>query len=179
MVHVDALDLELLTDRLTLAKTAIGKTGAFVFKHLEADTRTHEVFYEALLQVPSLSIDVLQANRGNWEPRHSRPARGDHFVSDCIINLLSACPPEITQDQMLLIDLPRREKVIVDSFRTTIRQELRRSQRAGLRDVRPRPDHRADGTIIQAADMIAGEVRQFHGLGGPFLPRLGQRIRLA
>lgn len=56
MVHVDALDLELLTDRLTLAKTAIGKTGAFVFKHLEADTRTHEVFYEALLQVPSLSM---------------------------------------------------------------------------------------------------------------------------
>lgn len=94
--------------------------------------------------------------------------RGDHFVSDCIINLLSACPPEITQDQMLLNDLPRREKVIVDSFRTTIRQELRRSQRAGLRDVRPRPDHRADGTIIQAADMIAGDVRQFHGLGGPF-----------
>lgn len=56
MVHGDALDLELLTDRLTLAKTAIGKTGAFVFKHLEADTRTHEVFYEALLQVPSLSM---------------------------------------------------------------------------------------------------------------------------
>lgn len=79
---------------------------------------------------------------------------------------------------MLLIDLPRSEKGIVDAFRTIIRKELRQAWRAGLRNVRPRPGHRPDGTIIQAADMIAGDVRQFDGLGGPYLPRPGARIRL-
>ncbi|MEZ4563674.1 MAG: hypothetical protein R2853_13155 [Thermomicrobiales bacterium] len=177
MVHVDTDDLGELKSRFVEARVSLGRSEAFVFKHLEADDRTHDVFYRELRLVPSVSVDVLRLNRQTWEPRSPRPSRGDHVICSGIIELLAACPDDLTQDQMLLIDLPRSEKGIVDAFRTIIRKELRQSRRAGLRDVRPRPDHRPDGAIIQAADMIAGEVRQFNGLGGPYLPRLGGRIR--
>ena len=179
MVHIETDDLGVLKSRLADAKRALGRSDAFVFKHLEADDRTHDVFYRELRLVPSVSVDVLRLNRHVWEPRSPRPTRGDHVICSGIVELLSTCPDEITRDQMLLIDLPRSEKGIVDAFRTIIRKELRLARRAGLRDVRPRPDHRPDGAIIQAADMIAGEVRQFNGLGGPYLPRLGARVRLA
>jgi hypothetical protein len=35
-----------------------------------------------------------------------------------------------------------------------------------------------EGGIIQVADMIAGEIRDRHGVGGPFLSSLGKRICL-
>jgi hypothetical protein len=81
-------------------------------------------------------------------------------------------------DQMLYIDLPRKEGKRVQRYRTTIRQAMRRARQPAFRDMKPRPDDHVDGALIQVADMVAGEVRQESGLAGLYLPALRSRVAI-
>jgi hypothetical protein len=81
-------------------------------------------------------------------------------------------------DQILLIDLPRRERDVLEAFRTAIRKSMRQAHRAPFRSIKPHPDLRLEGGIVQVADMIAGEVREYAGIRGPFLEPLACRIKM-
>jgi hypothetical protein len=55
---------------------------------------------------------------------------------------------------------------------------LRVNDRQSFKNVKARPDHRSDSSIIQVADMIAGEVRVNGGKLGPNLASIREKIEL-
>ena len=82
----------------------------------------------------------------------------------------------LIKDHVLLIDLPKNEQKSVDSYRTALRKALKMSKKPPIRDMRPRPDDRQDGAIVQVADMIAGEFRKDPGLSDRYLAAIASRI---
>jgi hypothetical protein len=140
---------------------------------------TREEFFSAVSRV-AITGHAHMLDKARWSAAQQRKPTGPDCIRDGIISLILACPESVVADMVLYIDLPPEEANVVARLRTEIRQALRsaRPRRAGFRNVRPCPDHRRHGGIIQVADMIAGEVREREGIAGPHLQRLVPRIRL-
>jgi hypothetical protein len=178
MVHFDETGLSQLEDELAAARRRLGRAPDYVFKHVDAKTNAHEQFYAAISNVRSFRAHVYIYDRTLWTPRHAKPTRGDHCICDGIVALSLSCPEELVADQTLYIDLPRKELGVVRAFAKVNRQTFRVSGRRSFRDIKPRPDDRLDGTIVQVADMIAGEVREQGGAAGPYLSPIAARIEV-
>lgn len=178
MVHIEGGDISELDRELDLTRKNLGRDSTYVFKHLAAKRNTHGVFYQAIRRIESFQAHVLMMNRRAWNLSASKPSHGDHYVCDGIVAMAKACPAHLVDGQMLYLDLPREEKRIVDAIRTEVRKAMRSSRQGSFKDIRPRPDSRSDGAIVQVADMIAGEVREYAGIGGRYLPSLGSRITM-
>jgi hypothetical protein len=178
MVHVNGCDLPTLETELVAARKRLGQKLDYPFKHTEAKEITHRLFYGAMANIPSFTVDVYAYNRSGWTLRHVPPTYGDPCLCDAFITLTLGCPRGLVEEQILYIDYPRREREIVIAFATALRNSMKGTLQRSFRHIRPRPDDRLEGGIIQAADMIAGEVREYPRLGGPYLPHLGSRIRI-
>jgi len=173
------LDLPALDAALATARTRLGFDPGYVFKHTRAKCSNdiHDRFYEALHPI-AFAAHVRVMDKAAWRDQHAGRTRGADSICDGIIDLILGCPDHVVARQVLYIDLPANEEKTIQTYRTSIRRALTGVRRTGLRDVRPCPDHRQHGGIIQVADMIAGEVREHEGLRGPYLPALGSRVRL-
>jgi hypothetical protein len=178
IVHVASDELAVLESELAEARRRLGRGDRYAFKHLEANDDIHTRFYAAIGRVQNLRAHVLVCDRSSWVLQHVKTRRGDPCVCDTITALALLCPESVVADQTLYIDLPRRELPVVDAYRTAIRKSMRQADRRSFGHISPRPDDRLESGIVQAADMIAGEVREQLGLDGPYLPRLGSRIRV-
>jgi hypothetical protein len=178
MVHVDGCDLATLEIELMAARKRLGKKLDYAFKHTDEKAIAHHHFYRAIAKVPTFTVNVYAYSRWGWTPRHSSPACGDPCICDAFISLALGCPRHLIENQILYIDYPRRERDIVVAFATALRNSMKGTLQRSFRHIRPRPDDRLEGGIIQAADMIPGEIREYPDLGGPYLPDLGSRIRI-
>jgi hypothetical protein len=178
MVHVDESDWLKLENELATARIRLGRGSNYVFKHVDAKPRVHDQFYMAIANVSSLQAHVYRYDRSNWSLQHAKAACGDPCICDAFITLTLRCPRGVVENQTLYIDLPRRERDIVVAFATALRHSVGGARQRSFRHIKPRPDDRLEGGIVQVADMIAGEVREQSGIGGPYLPRLGSRIRI-
>jgi hypothetical protein len=175
VVHIDGSDLVALDSELLVAKKNLRVEPGFVFKHDDAAEVVREEAFAALRRTP-LNAHVHMLDKAAFRAGTLGKARGNDMLFSGILRLVMACPENIVARQILLVDPPSRP--FVKSLRTAISKSFRGAHRAGFRDVRARRDDAVDGAIIQAADMIAGEVRRFGGLGGPFLPSLANKGRL-
>jgi hypothetical protein len=89
------------------------------------------------------------------------------------------CADSLVADQRLFVVLPSSERRIIRTWRTALRKALKSGARQSIGNIQPCPDHRQKyGDIVQVADMIAGEVHEQAGLGGPNLATMSSRIRL-
>jgi hypothetical protein len=177
IAHVDEVDLETLDTELASTRAMLRLDSSFVFHHSETAPATREGFFAALQRVP-LSVHVHMLNKATWSAEHTPASSGFDCICDGIITLLMRCPSGVIEEQMLYIDLPRREGRVVTRYRTTIRQAMRRARRPTFRDMKPRPDDQADAALIQVADMVAGEVREHSGMAGLYLPTLRTSIEI-
>ncbi len=175
IVHVDEVDLATLDIELAKVRATLRLDPEFSFHHSETTKPTRQAFFDALHHVP-LSAHVHMLNKTVWSSVYVSGSSGDDCICDGIVSLLVRCPPGVVNDQMLYIDLPRKEGKRVQRYRTTIRQAMRRARQPAFRDMKPRPDDHVDGALIQVADMVAGEVRQESGLAGRYLPALRSRV---
>lgn len=66
----------------------------------------------------------------------------------------------------------------VNDSRTPISRAFRATHRTGYRSIRGLQDTHPDGSIIQMADMIAGEFRLCGGLSGDYLPMIRSRAHI-
>jgi hypothetical protein len=178
MVHVDGSDLATLENELAAARRRLGQKSDYPFKHTDAKQITHRHLYRAISNVPTFTADVCAYDRSSWSLRHAPPTCGDPCICDAFISLTLGCPRHLIEKQILYIDYPRRERDVVIAFATALRNSMKGTFQRSFRHIRPRPDDRLEGGIIQAADMIAGEIREYPSLGGPYLPHLGSRIRI-
>jgi hypothetical protein len=178
VVHVDETDLPVLETELTAAAMRLAWPRTYVFKHVSAVPNTHREFYQALAHIPfSAHIHMLDKARW-WDQYGGKGARGDVCICDGITTLLLQCPPAVTSDQTLYIDLPHKERTTIQKYREVIRSGLRGADRRTFRHIKARADNRRDGGIIQIADMLAGEVAELRGIGGPYLPGIKARVAL-
>lgn len=177
MVHVDEADMPTLDAELASVRTTLRLTPDFPFHHSATTARTRNEFFGALHHLP-VSAHVHMLSKAAWSAQYVSGSSGFDCICDGILTLISRCPTWVIDKQMLYIDLPRKEGKLVQRYRTTIRQAMRRSRQPAFRDMKPRPDDRQDAAIIQVADMIAGEVREHSGIAGPCLPSLRARIQI-
>jgi hypothetical protein len=176
-VHLLETDLALLESRLAAARVDLRRPAGSVFKHSGSKDFVEERFFDAVGGVP-FRAHVHLLDKTEWRLQHGPRANVADRVCDGIVHLTMSLPRDVVDDQILLIDVPRREGALWKSYRTAIRMAMRGARRPSFRDVRPRPDDRLGGEILQVADMIAGEVRQHEGIGGLYLPVLRSRIEL-
>ena len=115
-------------------------------------------------------------NKAVWSAQYVSGSSGTDCICDGIVTLLAGCPRGVIAGQKLYIDIPRGEVAVVERYRTTLRQAMRRAKQPVFRDVKPRPPDARNGAVIQIADMIAGEVREHGGMAGPYLPSLRAQI---
>ena len=177
VAHLDEADLSILDLELANVRAMLRLDPNFVFHHRETTDQTRKAFFGALCRVP-VSAHVHMLNKRTWSSVYMAGSSGTDCICDGIVTLLTKCPQDVVDGQMLYIDLPRREGKLVQRYRTTIRQAMRRARQPAFRDMKPRPDDHADGALIQVADMIAGEVRQHSGMAGPYLPSLRHLVEI-
>lgn len=175
VVHVDDSDLPTLDAEFLAAKRNLRVSPDFVFKHDNAANAVIAEVFSALQRTP-LQAHVHLLDKAAWKAAFGGRAKGNDMICGGIVQLVMACPNAIVAKQVLLVDPPSMK--LVRELRTSIRKSFRGVHRTGFRDVRPRRDDAADGAIIQAADLIAGEARRQVGLGGPHFPRLAGRVRV-
>ena len=175
VVHIADADLSILDAEFAAAKQHLRVAPTFVFKHDDAADLVKEQVFAALQRTP-MEAHVHILNKAAWRNAYSKKMKGNDCICGGIITLVMGCPENFVAKQVLLIDPPSAKQV--RELRTAISQSFRGARRTGFRDVRPRRDDELDGSIIQAADMIAGEVRRQGGLTGPYLPPLAAKIHL-
>lgn len=177
MVHFDDCDLPQLHATLSGIRSKLRLPPNYCFKHLGAAPRTQREFFQALSTLP-FHAHAHMIDKTTLGPPPRSSIWGRERIRDGIVDLVRNCPDQVVADQLLLIDLPNREQNVVKELRTMLRQQLRMIQRRSFKNVKPCPDHKRDGEIIQVADMIAGELREHGGLAGPYLPWLSTKLHI-
>jgi hypothetical protein len=163
---VDEADLPVLEAELAAAAGRIGWPPEFVFKHVGANRAIHREYYQALGRI-SFQAHVHLLDKVAWRAQYGgKGSRGDDCICDGITTLLLRCPAEVTNDQILYIDLPHKERTTIKKYREVIRSAPHGADRETFRRIKARPDNRHDGGIIQVADMLSGEVAENPGMGG-------------
>lgn len=171
MVHVDNEHVADLDMALRIAKARLHVPESFVFRHVGCSDAAHRVFYDAIAEVPFTArlLIVPPVPRGV-------SIRGHEEIRLAVVQLVLDCPEAVVAKQRLFIDLERRDSKQVRELRTRVRRELGAIGRRTFENIQPCPDHRSEGGIVQFADMLAGELREYRGIEGPYLPQLRQKL---
>jgi hypothetical protein len=179
IVHVDEDGIRALDDELAAARVRLNVVSEYPFRHSSLRARGRRECFAAIARMPFTS-HVYILEKTAWATGRVGSATGPDCLCDGIVALVERCPDKVVAGQILYIDASSDEEKGLVRYKTAIRQCLRaaRPRRMGFKDVRPCPDHRLRGGIIQVADMIAGEVKQYGGIGGSYLPTFGARVQL-
>lgn len=174
--HIADDDLPILGIGLSRLRARLRLSPEFTFKHLGSAHRARKVFFSTLVDIPftahALVIDKLVDRDADYFKQNTGPRQ----LTNAIIELIDHCPSQIVGGGTLLVDLPRRELNYIRELRTLVRKHLRANGRKSFHNIRPCPDHRLDGTIVQVANMIAGELYERGEVAGPYLPPISHRI---
>jgi hypothetical protein len=92
--------------------------------------------------------------------------------------LLMSLPEPAVSRQKLVVDYPTDESTKVQAIRRDLAVALRAQRRERFRSVKPCPDHRSDGAIVQLADMIAGAMHDGPRAAKGYLSLLESRIKV-
>lgn len=177
IVHFDGDELLRLEAELSAVRKALRLTPDYVFKHLGASRPVQDRVF-SILAALNLRAHITMIDKSTWTEEYVRQSSGPDRIRDGIVALVLGCPDALVAKQRLFVDLPRAEMKLIRDQRTAIGQALRGAGRKSFGNVQPRPDHRRGASIIQMADMIAGEVHEQRGLTGPYLPALRPGIIL-
>lgn len=178
-VHVAEAEAPLLEAELLAAKSRLRQPADFVFSHGGASARTVREVFDAMARSP-VTAHVHMLHKPGWVSQQPANWKGSQMLLHGIVTVVVGCPSHVVGKQKLYIDLSDDYASVIGEYRTAIRKALRGThpRRSGFSDVRPCPDHRVHGGIIQVADMLAGEVRAQAGLHGPALARVAGKVTL-
>lgn len=180
VVHFPENALRTLNGALDVARSALGVSPSYVFKNNGTRPRTREAFFRAIAPL-DFSAHIHMLDKRQWAERQQPgQATGPQLIRDGIVSLVTACPAELVARQVLFVDIPPSQRAELSELQTKIRRALRTTQppRMGFAALRGCEDHRRHGAIIQVADLLAGQVKDYGGIAGPHLPALGTRITM-
>jgi hypothetical protein len=176
-VHAPIEEIECVKIALREARRKLRLPEDFPFKHSGSSLKTRQIFFAAVNRTP-VFCTALVIDKRDWVFSHDAKVSGEERICDGIVELVCGMPDELIAGQLLLIDKPRGELKLVKNYRTAVRKALRGSNRESFDDVRPRPDDRDESATVQIADMIAGELTDHGGVGGPYLSVIAKRITI-
>jgi len=176
IAHIDGNQLPLLHEVLDRVRADRGLSAGFAFRYSASSDRVRAAFFSEFRNVP-MSARAMIVDKRRWGPERYR-SRGYERIDECIVSLVCACPPEMIAGQVLLIDQPRKETAAVTRTATAVKRGLRGIGVHPYPQIKPVPDHRAQGSIVQVADMIAGALHDAGAVEGPYLASLRGRIVL-
>jgi hypothetical protein len=153
-----------------------GLPSSFAFRFSNCATAVREEFFRATADLP-LQSWVLVIDKRQWTAEDLR-LRGPERLNRHVADLVSRCPQESISKQIVLIDLPKKENAVVLAQRAAILARLRTLEYSHAPQINACPDHRIQGAIVQAADMVAGAVQRESGLLGPLLGPMYRRVHL-
>lgn len=175
--HCDSQWIEQLVNDLLKLRQDWGRPGNYVFKHSNSSAKVIRGYCDVLAR-NHVEFTVLIINKSTWSPSYLRGTRGKDRIADAVTALVALMPEVWVADQKLIIDGNRSERRLLTTIRQGASRVCRDRDSGSFRKVAAVPDHRADAVLIQAADMVAGEVRQ-HGASLHTIPRsLWNRIKV-
>jgi hypothetical protein len=172
--HVEKDGLEDFVESLERIKVTLGLPQSHTFKHVRSREAMRGHFFRALRDT-SVRFDVLAIDKLKWTPGYLGRTSGRERVLDAVCDLFAVCPDEVIAHQILVIDAHRSETRFVREVGARLRIIQRLRESASFKKISAVPDHRHDAVLIQAADMMAGEVRR---LGGHVPEVCRGRVRL-
>lgn len=173
MVSLDGDRVPALEGALRAAKARLRVPESHVFRHVGCSDAAHRAFYDEISEIP------FEARLLVVPPiPHGVPIRGHEETRVAVVRLILDCPDAVVVGQRLYIDLERRDSKQVRELRTRVRRELREVGRQTFENIQPCPDHRREGGLVQLADMLAGEFREYGQVDGSYLPRISGKLTL-
>ena len=127
----------------------------YAFKYSGSRPLIRDAFLSTLGNAP-ITITALVINKSAWDKEQIKATPGTLRIARAVAGLLVVAPQEIIANQRIMIDLPSNEEKIIRLVREEIRNRLRGEGRDPIRALKPVPDHRLQGGLIQIADMAAG-----------------------
>lgn len=162
---------------MTNLRMALRVSDHYVFKHMRSVERTKRQFFDMLISAP-VRATVLAIDKRGWPASYFATTTGPGRINEAICRLVTLCPESYVAQQMLYVDMHRAEPDFIRRLRLILRRSLHVDNRQSFKNIKARPDHRGDSSIIQVADMLAGEVRANSGKLGPNLASFGEKIDL-
>lgn len=154
-VHIPSDEIEALTNALLKARRRRKLPDHYVFKYSGSRPAIRESLFEALSNVDFRST-ILGIDKRTWSFDELHPIHPNVRLAASLANLIIDAPPECTSGCNILVDLPRSEKRVIAEIQGQIRSAIRQEHRRPIKSLRPVPESRLEGSVIQVADMLAG-----------------------
>jgi hypothetical protein len=176
--HLAHDDLADLTTQLSDLRQRRGLPPNFVFKYSGAPRKLVEQFF-LVIGSTGVTATIVYADKREWSPS-SRRGRPRDRLNVLIARLICEADPRFIDGQVILVDRDRSEKGANRETERVVHQLLRvRIPPVSRMPVlRPCPDHRSDGLLVQVADMFAGAIRADPTLRSPVLTPVRNNIVL-
>jgi hypothetical protein len=176
IAHIDGEHLHLLEESLINVRAAKRLPERFAFRYSHCASQVKDAFFTAIGGVP-VTFHASIHDKRNWPSSRFRE-RGPDIINQILADLVCGCPPEVIASQVILVDQPRQETRAVRQTSATIKMALRGIGVAPAPQIKPCPDNRSQGGIIQVADMFAGALNQMNAVQGSYLDPHAARITL-
>lgn len=169
LAQVHGNDLPHLAQVLADIRHGSGLAPRFTFKYSHFSDKVKAAFFSQI-PVVTLTTRLAQIDKRDWyEPRRS--GRPNEWLDEAIAQLVCCSPRETIVDQVLLIDRSKKEMAAVRRTAAVIKQALKGAGMQPYPQIKPCPDTRSQGEIVQVVDMFAGAYRA-QGPRGCYLRRL-------
>lgn len=157
MAQIDGGELEVLTAALADIRRGRRLSEQFAFRYSACSTEVRLAFFTRLAPV-SVSVTAVSIDKRNWYAQ-SRPGRPSEWLDQAIAELVCAAAPSTITGQVILVDRPKSETKAVRATERVIKRALKGAELQPYPQIKPCPDHKSQGHIIQVADMFAGALR--------------------
>jgi len=160
--HAHREQLEDVRECWSRLRESLGFRQSHVFKHVHTRPDIRPKIYAALSSMPvRFSVNVV--DKSAWPRSYLYNTSGMQRIIDPIVDLFDACSPDIVADQVLVIDGHPSEKGFVDALKRAMRRSFAVQDKRSFSKISVIPDDRIDSILIQAADLMAGEIRSGDG----------------
>jgi len=175
---VDDAEIPFLADAINVIRRKHRLPEGYVMKYSGMRPSIRASFFDILVDVP-FNAFVSVVDKSRWDASTIAHTSGWDRVSNAITDLVLRCPPELPPVGILLIDLPASEMRLVTDVRIRVRKALRAHDRRSFRKVKPCPDHRLEGVVVQFADMLAGAISDEPEGDGPYLAGIRRFVQIS
>ena len=176
--HLAEEDAGDFLDVLGRLKRHLGLQDDHIFKYMKSTDGTRRKYLN-MLQSSSIRATAICIDKRSWNEEYLRSTSGPQRTIDALIKLAMAAPDSTVANQILMIDAKRADRRFLSDLRRRMRQVLRENGKDSFKKIVPRPDDRSDAFLIQAADMISGELRRHGTDAAPSVRHLGAlRLRI-